>query len=74
MERQGHGEADETRHKEAEGDADPAELDRLADVRRLDEAIVDAELQAEATSMMKRRPKKNTSPRSDSSPLFSKLT
>src|SRR5882724_5080006 len=47
MESQGHGEADEARHEQAIGDPHARELDGLADVARLHQPILDAELQAE---------------------------
>src|SRR6266542_6065734 len=46
-ESQRHGKAYEARHEQAIGDPHARELDRLADVPRLHEPIVDAELQAE---------------------------
>src|SRR5206468_11597409 len=48
IEGQRHGHADDARHQISKRDADAAELERLADVARLHQPIVDAELKAEA--------------------------
>src|SRR2546430_1850155 len=47
IEREVHQQSDDARHQEPEGEADAPEVDRPADVRGLDQPVVDAVLQAQ---------------------------